>query len=624
MTGPHHTTPRAPKADLGVLFVHGIGTQQRGDTLLQFAEPIVHWIQTRGGLEAINTPTQLSTTLLLDQDDDSRTPAHTRLDFGSHGEEARWLFAESQWADSFQPPGLGELAKWLFLVAPWVMDVHSGRALARSIERVADSVKRTQGCIKQRKWKEALWGLNEFILLAQSETGHLIRIIMMSIGGILAQMAIPLVAFMAALPIPLLKSVATYAQQTLSKVLGDSHVLVQSPFRFSAMAYRVQRDLSWLAERSERVIVVAHSQGAVVAKKALESASPDLLITVGAGINKLNRLNIAKASDRFRWTSALRILGLIGVSIGLWLFFFGGQYSLGSLCLFVGVAIILFCAFAPLYGCEISPQTSDYPWVDYYASRDPVPNGPTLESAGHHTSTEITNIRSLGGDHTSYWNNLDVFVSHLVGDLAECAAGPPRADVSSPYERVRPSQDEIETAEARRLYRATWRSWSLAVSPFAAVFSWICIEPFYGEEFRAWLNASAKNWEQLASLASHSQAISEALGRYPLLLASVLAIAVVELAAQLMWAAWNNWDQKHFLNKKPSGIPSILFRCGFGLLQTAPWIAILGVSTTYVPAELSLLRALIPGLAGVLLLTYGLRELHLARHVRLHTKRSET
>ena len=31
--------------DVGVLFVHGIGEQHQGDTLIRFAEPVIKWIK---------------------------------------------------------------------------------------------------------------------------------------------------------------------------------------------------------------------------------------------------------------------------------------------------------------------------------------------------------------------------------------------------------------------------------------------------------------------------------------------------------------------------------------------------------------------------------------------------
>jgi hypothetical protein len=68
-------------------------------------------------------------------------------------------------------------------------------------------------------------------------------------------------------------------------------------------------------------------------------------------------------------------------------------------------------------------------WVDYYATADPVPNGPlvtwtTLErpeadaEAVHPRPRLVYNLRSVHGDHTFYFDNSDEFVSQLALDLA--------------------------------------------------------------------------------------------------------------------------------------------------------------------------------------------------------------
>lgn len=38
---------RQPDSDLGILFVHGIGVQSRGQTLAQFGDPLYFWIRDR-------------------------------------------------------------------------------------------------------------------------------------------------------------------------------------------------------------------------------------------------------------------------------------------------------------------------------------------------------------------------------------------------------------------------------------------------------------------------------------------------------------------------------------------------------------------------------------------------
>src|SRR4051794_21342441 len=39
------STPAAEQADIGILFVHGIGTQRRGWTLSEFGGPVYDWIR---------------------------------------------------------------------------------------------------------------------------------------------------------------------------------------------------------------------------------------------------------------------------------------------------------------------------------------------------------------------------------------------------------------------------------------------------------------------------------------------------------------------------------------------------------------------------------------------------
>ena len=39
--------PQIPECEVGVLFIHGIGAQRRGQTLAEFGAPIYRWIEDR-------------------------------------------------------------------------------------------------------------------------------------------------------------------------------------------------------------------------------------------------------------------------------------------------------------------------------------------------------------------------------------------------------------------------------------------------------------------------------------------------------------------------------------------------------------------------------------------------
>jgi hypothetical protein len=54
-------------------------------------------------------------------------------------------------------------------------------------------------------------------------------------------------------------------------------------------------------------------------------------------------------------------------------------------------------------------------WVDFFASLDPVPNGPLLHAKSEHLeSVELSNRMSPIGDHTSYMDNGDEFLPLIV------------------------------------------------------------------------------------------------------------------------------------------------------------------------------------------------------------------
>jgi hypothetical protein len=72
---------------------------------------------------------------------------------------------------------------------------------------------------------------------------------------------------------------------------------------------------------------------------------------------------------------------------------------------------------------------SQFRWIDYYASADPVPNGPLSESANKRECmepgpcNEVCNFRSLLADHNGYLRNQDELLPRLLNDLVTAAYG---------------------------------------------------------------------------------------------------------------------------------------------------------------------------------------------------------
>jgi len=109
---------------LGVLFVHGIGEQQRGDTLTEMGDALVSWFDR--ALETEPHPigdVRIWDASLRQTDDDDVGTAHLSVRVTMTGFEAYpsdWLLAESWWADAFRPPSFAEFASWGVAVGPWV------------------------------------------------------------------------------------------------------------------------------------------------------------------------------------------------------------------------------------------------------------------------------------------------------------------------------------------------------------------------------------------------------------------------------------------------------------------------------------------------------------------------
>ena len=110
--------PRTKPKTTGVIFVHGIGSQKQGETLLQWSAPIIEvitdwkrWFVRRP--ELVRDPVEAAR---IDFSDDRPTidlsiPAASVG--GREFPEARWILTESWWAAKVEPPALSTMTSWL-------------------------------------------------------------------------------------------------------------------------------------------------------------------------------------------------------------------------------------------------------------------------------------------------------------------------------------------------------------------------------------------------------------------------------------------------------------------------------------------------------------------------------
>jgi len=244
------------------------------------------------------------------------TPPHTHLTFNRTAEAAdvTWLVAESHWAESFPPPSTSEFARWALFVVPNAIMLHVVPGFRRAWD-LNERVKReglTQETLRElnrvvgEDWETRIGGDGWRVQLTGLILGHAFQLalefVFLLAIGIPVQLLLLATIPITALPVGFLRSFAGWIQNTLAASIGDSFVLVVSPIRASAIVSQVERDLRWLASKSDRVAIVAHSQGAAVsywaAKRFLDrehnlSQKLTLLVTYGSGLRKLFDLDIS-------------------------------------------------------------------------------------------------------------------------------------------------------------------------------------------------------------------------------------------------------------------------------------------------------------------------------------------
>jgi hypothetical protein len=267
---------------LGVLLVHGIGTQPSGDALVRWGDVLLKTIRsaTRNRVRVEVGPAGRG------EDTGQGDPASAVVWLGPHNGEKPWLLVDGWWADAFLPPSYRELVSWSVRALPWAIAVH----------------------IAQRFWQTARHN-NTWAKAAATA----LAIVQLLAGLAIAPLFVLFLALtlpLGLLPIPQLRSLIFAAQGALVSTMGDSLAFVESPVRAALIRTRVLHRLTWLKARCERTMIVAHSQGAAVVLDALgairESANeeplwlsgdpsladlaPDILVTFGAGTNQLTSL----------------------------------------------------------------------------------------------------------------------------------------------------------------------------------------------------------------------------------------------------------------------------------------------------------------------------------------------
>ncbi|WP_411726116.1 hypothetical protein [Methyloglobulus sp.] len=538
--------------DLGILYVHGIGTQKKGETLLAFGEPMIYWLNQWFSGETLekDSPVINFETASLEGD----RPAHVGLTLKAvKADETniRFLLAECWWANEVQVPRFSDMIVWLFKIAPSLTIMHFWDKL--------NSTKCNWEVAKENRWRK----LSDLAGLFMQFCFVVIMILPLMVG-------LQMVALICVLlPIPFFQKAAQLFQNTLSNVLGDSYVLVKSRIQETAILTRLKSDIDWLQNeyKCKKICVVAHSQGAAVAYRLL-NAQPELfkeipVFSLGSGIGKLalveSLLRVKFSSLAMSWAIipaiilflfalmlAVSMAGEITISIHgevWWLSFFRIVLGMGLLMSFLG---LIATPFFLLFGFALSPfqkKVFKKPEIpkrpgfdrDYYTSSDLVP------SFQGNASVPVHNRGSVLSDHTSYIANIDEFVGSLIIDILNFVGRP-----------LLGTEKAVSGAVKRRQWRVLWLQ---RIRRIALLFTMIIFASYwqpqiYIPRFDPFIQQQGLKILGLGYLQEYTQMRLEQTPEIDIVINSLFIWIIYWLLSKL-WAWWEADDLEAYFGKKP-------------------------------------------------------------------------
>ena len=405
---------------VGVVFVHGIGSQQQGEILRDWGGAIARvLIDFR---VAAGTDGDPVVTTQLDPTAPGRIFVELQLpesvdDKGEVVPEEHWLLTEAWWAHEITPPSFGQMAQWLGpdgavprivkTIIPRSTGGSDPRSLACAPEPAGaplpDAPQRATGERRsQRLGDRAKRAATD---LRAAPVAHT-RNWLVQVGAwayLQAFSALLLLLYGALRSIESLLPIGPLANGALTRPIdrfvlewfGDVFVLLGVPAQAASVRGRLARAIGDLqGAEADEIVVIAHSGGAIVswttlADDATAGLKVDQLVTIGEGLNLGWNITSGDgtAEDATDMLERARH------------------------------------RFRLLYWPMLSVR-DEMRWVDYWGSRDPAPSGsldppdPGLEPPQKRfISMPIWNLLSFREDHGTYWDNDEEFVIPLLRRL---------------------------------------------------------------------------------------------------------------------------------------------------------------------------------------------------------------
>jgi hypothetical protein len=263
---PNHVADDCAAADhLGLVLVHGVGSQNPGETLLSWSDRLIRMLASLPGLDDF-TPPDLVFRSTIDLQGERQSTIELRIPPEESRPRAQhWLLTEAYWAASIQPPSVPTMLAWL-----------GARGAAGLLARGFAATKR----------------LRNIVYL----TGIVIGVLVLYAAIRAVTSILPIAAVRNAFVAPL--------DRLLTGWLGDMEVLLVDPAQSANVRTSVREAMQAVAAAGfPSMAVVAHSGGAVASYMTLTDTLPwapraesdkipaiRCYITLGQGLNAAWRL----------------------------------------------------------------------------------------------------------------------------------------------------------------------------------------------------------------------------------------------------------------------------------------------------------------------------------------------
>lgn len=395
----------------GVVFVHGVGTQRKSETLLQLGLPLLDWLARWDAACGATRPHVQATELSFAPVDvggpDDILP-HAALDVSHGSTKDTWVFTEAWWASSNFAPGFGTMLAWSVRYL-WDIIDHLWSCAAQRVRRLLGHERDTTLPSAWARWVDLLNCLGLLILYP--------------LGAILGYVVLIPLMLLSQLPIPVLQNfvLTNMIRPFLVINAGEFRTYLTDDIQAANIHHRVERAVTWLCHKSggacDDVTIVAHSEGCVVSFGMLSDPDPALknvhakvrkLITMGAGLNK--SWQIAPALERLHGPLPEHIHW-----VDLW-----GSYD-------------------PVpAGWLQPPRLPDGDWAPIFRpseqlareqgltrSANPDPYNPSRKVKGRvqpqpvywPVSIQVTNAMNVVSDHGAYWANDEQVLVRLAAEI---------------------------------------------------------------------------------------------------------------------------------------------------------------------------------------------------------------